>query len=406
MSVVIKNNILLIGNGFDLRCGLPTKFSQFFKYKIRSTCKLPAIRKENFLDEITGDIFKSLISLAPEQVLHTTSESVILKWLKSNFFYFVFLIYQPKNDPLWFDIENKLKEYIVECNKCQCDVLSIIIDNAVQKEIDNDIPDWKGLSSYSSFFQKVNNVLKSELKTNLNNWSDWLLDSLHSFEYDFYCYVYGALQKQLLYSTMSENTLKAILTNLNKCKVSDLTKDKLYLINFNYTNPCNFSSEVHNKIVWDENNTTNVHGGGGSGNCIIGIDDTDIKIDESNSSFIKLHKFSKTFRRLNERFTKFNLPSPSKPINIIFFGLSLNRNDYSYYQSVFDKYDIYNNKNVNIYFCYAHKFENHNEVYKLLKHYGEKMSNKEQGKNLITLLSLEQRLNLVNVDELPFKEEM
>ncbi|MDR1138815.1 MAG: hypothetical protein LBK70_02950 [Clostridiales bacterium] len=105
------------------------------------------------------------------------------------------------------------------------------------------------------------------------------------------------------------------------------------------------------------------------------------------------------------------------------FGHSLNPADYSYFQSIFDYYNIYNS-DTRLVFCYnswrnspkiTHenngmniscntcKYENAEKemidaVYKLIHTYGTTLSNKDNGKNLLHKLLLERRLSVVDVN--------
>ncbi|MDR2411738.1 MAG: hypothetical protein LBD88_04150 [Candidatus Peribacteria bacterium] len=103
---------------------------------------------------------------------------------------------------------------------------------------------------------------------------------------------------------------------------------------------------------------------------------------------------SATPKTSNRELKTFYLPSINNDVEICFYGLSLNQNDYSYYQALFDRYDIYNNKKIKIVFATKkeYEFELKDSVYELLKNYGKTLDNKDHGKNLITLLLLEKRL--------------
>jgi hypothetical protein len=114
--------------------------------------------------------------------------------------------------------------------------------------------------------------------------------------------------------------------------------------------------------------------------------------------------FTKAYRLVNVK--KFNelkhfvFPDKNNKLSIFFYGLSLNENDYSYYQSIFDKYDIYENKNISINFVTKCVFKNDytSSVYDLIRGYGNTFDNQDHGKNLLTLLLIENRLKIVAID--------
>lgn len=68
---------------------------------------------------------------------------------------------------------------------------------------------------------------------------------------------------------------------------------------------------------------------------------------------------------------------------IKFYGHSLSKADYSYFQSIFDYYNLYGNSSVDLVFYYSKGYEQIDAIYKLINSYGQSPNNKEQGKNLI-----------------------
>ena len=86
--------------------------------------------------------------------------------------------------------------------------------------------------------------------------------------------------------------------------------------------------------------------------------------------------------------------------SIVFYGHSLAAADYSYFQSIFDFYSIYDS-DVTLVFYYSVYKENDREqitktqfdsIRKLLIEYGTTLDNKDHGKNLLHKLLLEDRL--------------
>jgi len=84
-------------------------------------------------------------------------------------------------------------------------------------------------------------------------------------------------------------------------------------------------------------------------------------------------------------------------ITIKFYGHSLNEADYSYFQSIFDYYNLYGNDRVALVFYYSKGYEQTDSIYRLINSYGNTLTNKEQGKNLIHKLLLENRLKIVEI---------
>lgn len=172
------------------------------------------------------------------------------------------------------------------------------------------------------------------------------------------------------------------------------------VLNFNYTN---LSSALHlaNSNLFPTV-CKNVHGTIYN-HPIIGIDSTNIAFDAPEVPF------TKTFRTLSFQ----GLPGNGKKSTIlnsnireiVFYGHSLSLNDFAYFESIFDFYNIYNSK-VRLVFAYSTysqklKSEIKNNIYiaitELLNRYGEKMEDQNHGKNLMHKLMLEERLFLQEV---------
>ena len=169
---------------------------------------------------------------------------------------------------------------------------------------------------------------------------------------------------------------------------------EMYLVRYIEDLPnCTFYKNIHGKL------------GKQNSNVIIGIDEKNIEPQD------ELYRFTKTYQLFefdndgNER----NLGLPIGVKKIKFFGHSLAEADYSYFQSIFDFYDIYNT-NVQLIFYYVNYKNSDGEevdgkeelflrVIRLMKEYGETLDNKDHGKNLLHKLRLENRIILKKLDE-------
>lgn len=194
------------------------------------------------------------------------------------------------------------------------------------------------------------------------------------------------------------------------------TLQDINLMSFNYTTP--FAKLNIDKYFGA---TINVHGNLCDSDCqnckgsdiIFGIDDNVIdnqnnKIQKNNSP---MRNFSKTYRTLllNSKDSSKNLgkvlPSNSSKISIKFFGHSLSEADYSYFQSIFDYYNLYDSDTKLIFYYNDFqpdqigkvKKEQVDAVYKLINEYGKTLTNQDQGKNLLHKLMLEQRISIVDI---------
>ena len=166
-------------------------------------------------------------------------------------------------------------------------------------------------------------------------------------------------------------------------KVITLAESELDNVNSEWTkgeleneveSPC-YHNNVHGKLC----NNACVNGCNKS-NIIFGIDDNLIQAHGSSS---ELRLFSKTYRKMlsADKYSTVLQPNENSPVALKFYGHSLSEADYSYFQSIFDYYDLYKNNKVSLTFYYSKGYENYDAVYRLISVYGKSLANKEQGKN-------------------------
>ncbi|MDY0278453.1 MAG: hypothetical protein RBQ97_10265, partial [Acholeplasma sp.] len=150
----------------------------------------------------------------------------------------------------------------------------------------------------------------------------------------------------------------------------------------------------------------NVHGSLNENLSIIGIDGSFIESTD------KYYQFTKTYRKI-EQFTR----SDSKNIvdvldinikRLIFYGHSLNEQDYSYFKSIFDFYNLYgdkkSNNNLHLVFYYSIyegkdaltiKKDIFTSVIHLIHAYDKTYkSDHEMGNNLLHKLLIEKRIEI------------
>lgn len=134
-------------------------------------------------------------------------------------------------------------------------------------------------------------------------------------------------------------------------------------------------------------------------------------IDQSDRIEKEFYQFTKTYRKIesSESIPNIQLPSPNDVDEIIIYGHSLSKADYSYFHSIFDYYNIYGSS-IKLKF----KYSTHDEPYicksnhvqkmmELIKIYGDKMTDTARGDNLVHKLLLENRLSIEEVDLIQLK---
>lgn len=436
--------IIILGNGYDLSNGLPTSYDDFFNYRMPDVectiTEITEILKEEFPEDYntyfnelfsTGNIFnREDISNRKNNLIYTEINAVysdiksrIMKVIEQKNVCFWDLYFyklrESKDLPSeieWNDVENRIQLLIM--NK-------LLVDNYINK--DELKKKYIKYARVTGFKKSVVKTKENQLNKNIlyfidqqeimnlieyiilysymdseDNIYEGLLKNLEIFENNFQRYI-NIICNQLL------NDKEGYLYNLYT--VANNTSEKIYIINFNYTSisilddtqkyPTIFEIKkgiLHNSVI--ENN---VHGRFNT-NIIFGIDQQGLKPMD------KEYIFSKTYRKMRSLHTLNNNPLPpnQQVTEIIFFGHSLSEADYSYFQSIFDFYDIYNS-NIILSFKYSEYgdlatrkrclVKHIDGITKLLGAYGETMNNRKHGENLSHKLMLENRLHIENVTE-------
>ena len=115
-----------------------------------------------------------------------------------------------------------------------------------------------------------------------------------------------------------------------------------------------------------------------------------------------LKKLTKTSRVMGSDIIPENWKLSKKIIDINFFGHSLAESDYSYFQTIFDFYNIYDSE-IKLNFFYNENCDHDGNRQKkcvsyLMEYYGKSLENKEKGKNLVNKMLLENRLRITGLN--------
>lgn len=375
--------LLIIGNGFDLACGLKSKYTDFFysisekEYgnnfwyyifnKLRdSTLKhsnnwvdielqilnqlknLELLYKDDFIHKIhKHNDTLTFIKLFIERLQDNTSiESLDPESLKIT--YEGISITKNESSPIPKSIElaqNFVLEHLQALEKDFCNFLSNQINEETNKDYEQTISKIDIDNYFSRSIKLLNHILKSYYKS----------------------------------TTSSEVTTFSNKTT-NPIAMFHLLND---ILSFNYTLPI------------QSYNWCSIHGSLGAKNIIFGINYDNLISHFTNPPI----QFSKSYRVLeNSLLSNIRLSNDIK--NILFYGHGLGEADYPYFQSIFDSIDLYHGNTRLIFFWDAYdenrKLELHketlNKVVNLIEKYGQTFSNKDHGRNLLTKLKVENRI--------------
>ena len=352
--------IVIIGNGYDLNLKLKSSFGDFYTHFFKT--------KEDEWDyeKIRNNMWSLLLYF---KYIDGESNGHIK--------------YEPRS-PRWMDVEGFI-----------CEILSLSQIPSLINESFHERTHYArslGKIDSGSFEMQIHEIksLAQMKKRDLGVKDAFglLFDDLSQFEGHFMNYLGNF---NMAYYFAKSCSLMAKMTN-------DFANT--YVISFNYTKlPAGFKGE------------NQVHGNLEERNIIIGVDKSTIQ----NKS-PKIMRFTKSWRQLSRVLNVSMLPAKQDVNEIVVFGHSLGNQDYSYFHSIFNYYDIYSS-NVKLTFLYAnyhidektglHDYEKDEEhrlsyidsVYGLLIDYVEKSLGQKEADSFVTKIQLEGRLLVEEIDE-------
>lgn len=396
--------VLVLGNGFDLQCGLKSSFADFMQTRITRVEKI-----ENRLSS-SEDIPPTKVRRPDGHELHGNNLSYLL-WY-NDLTVWDFILLEDKRLRAWYDVEECIKGWVDYSSPSAPDrpYLRQICDAFVQPSKDY----WPDLHwpikagpcvlAYATDFYSWDGQPGSLL--------DILFDQLHYFEAWFAGYIKNEVRLNGDYSRCANNLVMNLANDEMPEKILDVEYPKgrysahpesTNILDFNYTEPVNRGLENCPTCL-------NVHGLAEGENIIFGIDGTNLIPEQE--CYANIVKFTKTYRIMALN----SIPHPSlvRPYlssdpdsatsTIKFFGHSLAEADYSYFQAIFDEVSLYES-NTRLIFYYNRKrtggenaqAEMFEKVNHLITTYGQTLDNKDHGKNLLHKLLLEGRLIIKQV---------
>ena len=364
------HQLIVIGNGFDLECGLPSSFADFIR------------ARNNFFAE--------------EQ--HTTEDVCFTRTIWDD-------ILREDQDGNWCDIEGSIARWVMP-RIGPVTLSKTPLERCLSKLIES-----RHLRGQAFDTTKAEEAVALQLLNRFSSDSgEWTqerlleisLKDLHVLEKDFSSYLKNAIGRcpssKDRVSRLGCELLASERPSSEEYDVEDS------ILSFNYTRAVKqFQVESHG--ARHDVNYVNIHGIT-DGEIIFGIDGTNCL---NNTGALP---FTKTYRLMS-----LGLPDTATIVQpptlgfdgtrlIKFYGHSLGDADYSYFQALFDTVKLYESSAKLIFFYRAHgdtdtnaaKKDMMQKVVRLLNSYGATLDNKDHGKNLIHKLQLEGRLS---VKELP-----
>ncbi|MEI3647113.1 bacteriophage abortive infection AbiH family protein [Lactococcus lactis subsp. lactis] len=397
--------LLILGNGFDLACGLKSSYTDFIKY----------MKREHHIER-----------KLPQSYSDDDNISEVNIW------YTLLLFSNLSGDVTWKEIETQIYKWLVHK-----EIIEKIIKTHTFKTMWNISTNQAEMSRikqginekiYLAALKRIERMNNEESEIDREVVAKILLSELNRLEKDFENYLFlkagYSIESDGIYFTKSNDLLrKIVLENYPELtyKPDNSINELMFnVISFNYTDPWSSSwrntfnissalpkpilhSMVHGLAFRDQKNEV------GNNRVIFGVDsfkyisedkETEISPLQLEYRFTKIYRtlvlYSDKFRSYSKRNVHLNV-FDKEIKEIKFYGHSLGEADYSYFQQMFDYYDLYSNNELVLYFYYS-QYPNSNktdqellqeQVYsitKLIEKYGSTMNNKAHGKNLLTRL--------------------
>lgn len=433
--------ILIIGNGFDLECGLESTFKNFFNWRFNTVYKqyiqynrdynrdyISRYNSINWEDGLHG--FEKLNSeKALVELIEKSLDGRLLNELDIPFWDCVFILakfYLSKTQlNQWCDVENIIYNVITFAFEGKYrfkDFKTNLRFSEAQEK-------WDYLRSKNGPVQPLitKSFIRSRCKATFKNdikllskqsgtsrlkKTEYLLTQLYEFEDRFADFINHQMhRKKVAYESAAKKLIYCL---------TSIPYGNLDVLSFNYSLDRSFANSLFsNDADIYLGSWCNIHGVANKFESefpnknhknhwrpIFGIDNHDIS-DKKTSEDPRI-MFTKSYRLLDNNIfslTSSEHASYSETDLITVYGHSLNRADYSYFETIFDENDLYNSKTkLQVYYNGKENDieEKHNcitNVVNLLNNYGQTLGD-THGENIVNKMILENRLEVLPNEKL------
>ena len=396
-----NEEIIILGNGFDLSCELKSSYRNFFNMRYYGVYDR---RTKNQFTKIGAHCYE--IISKPYNYGGTSTSPEFFDGIN---FWDLAVFKKDGKFGNWQDFEafikNTLKiidKSIEELKKRKTIITSLSkIDLIDFIEITQKIEEKNMLLPFLYMTMQFDHEAFTRTFTK-ENVSDFLLGELIKFESTFCDYMSQEVTKSD-YDKKSEKLLKTIQANKENGIISNV-------VTFNYTNPRHINSYKNSQS--EDVFLKHVHGDLINRNIIFGINVSDAKLSSKDfhHSYFNVpffRRFTKTYRTLSltNKYPLFG----KETREIKFFGHSLGEADFSYFKVMFDSLNLYSG-DLKLKFFYKNykpgidvKSQQIELVTNLLKQYEESLedegnTNIPYSGYIFDKLRTEGRLSIIDVD--------
>lgn len=401
-----QDQLLVLGNGFDLQCGLKSAFADFMKTRKALMGEARAnIRPKKYQSLYTGPDGPNGKIEGNYRLYHIFWEKGLTLW--------DFILFEDRQERTWYDVEECIRtwvdySYSEERRSCSSHMKEI---GRLREFPPRALP-FPPLGEQSVYLYIRDLYQSDPTKWGVDSILSFLREELRHFEQAFAIYLLAQQEEYPTYKSKAKVLLSDLITDqlLPEKQVSaSLSRPRELLestsiLNFNYTQPI---PEYANRGP----SMLNVHGLAGTSNVVFGIDGKNL--DPNQDYYANTVKFSKTYRLMDlssrphrSLVRPYVAGSPGSATEVIkFFGHSLGDADYSYFQAIFDEVNLYESETRLIFYYNQNrpngkgrekevKEEMFEKVNRLITTYGATLDNEDHGRNLLHKLLLEGRLTI------------
>ena len=384
------HQLLIIGNGFDLACGLKSSFADFFAPRIEAILKKST-------EEGSSVYAAQMLASATNDLGYTVWDLVVIKRTKN--------LSAVDRGILWADFESMIEEQLV----MRSSRAGLSKRNLIDQMAD-DVSDRFSSKSSSISKRKVLNAEAAYLANELGHRSisneeahQFYYDELKRLEAQFLDYLKAeVVENRAGYLVRAQRLLDILIDQSESEKSSSVST--ISLLNFNYTDPT---------MGYHDVNLTNIHGSLRLGEVVMGVDGRELIDVDRTMPFTKTYRLMTLPPLKRGALVHSDAYLSGKTTVVKFFGHSLARADYSYFQALFDGLDLYSGAIRLVFYCRDYrnadgaivhtKPRTVSAVKNLLTEYSWTLDNRDHGRNLIHKLLIEGRLSIV---ELPFEQKV
>ncbi|MBR3159333.1 MAG: hypothetical protein IKF14_09560 [Atopobiaceae bacterium] len=389
-----ERQMMVIGNGFDLACGLRSSYADFFGGRLQRADSVEDCDEEEWkkvVDENRLTVWDFILRLGIGGPEWCNLEKVIGDWV----------LPAPtveehdggQDETSVVDqLLDILKLPVFHRNPPRIDEATDRVVHKLTTDFELRLRDVARCVWHRAGYEAGQGMDRSQLL-------DFLLVELHGVEEQFMGYLLGQGTNNGRYLNEAVSLLADMAWDgLTHDEEVEYDKEHTSVLSFNYTTPFIYS----NRIV-DEANVVNIHGRLGA-EIIFGVDGKECMGDLDALPFTKTYRVASMGVKMGNPLydTSAGGIGWPKTATIKFFGHSLGEADYSYFQSIFDGVNLYGGGTRLVFYYRPWPGKDEDELHaetvravtRLLTTYGGTLDNRDHGKNLMHKLLLEGRLEV------------